>query len=338
MLRGFHSFGIALLLLTACNCSGSDATPSGGGGATAPPAAATRTIAVIPKGTTHVFWRSVHAGAQRAANELGVEILWQGPVREDDRAQQIRVVEDMVSRGVSAIVLAPLDDSALVPVAREATAAHIPVVIFDSAIEWDGYVSFVATDNRRGGELAAARLGELLGGQGRVIMMRYQEGSASTTERETGFLETMRARFPTIEIVSDNQFGGATTETAYQTAENLLVQFPEIGGVFTPNESTTFGMLRALSDANRAGTTKLVGFDASDALVAALREGKIHGLVLQAPERMGELAVRAAVDKLNDRPVERRIDTGATMVTRENMEQPEIARLLSPDLSVLGGR
>ncbi len=319
---------LSILVLAGCECSEGTAGEPGASGEA-------RTIAVIPKGTTHVFWRSVHAGALGAGRDRGVEILWQGPVREDDRAAQIRVVEDMISRGVSAIVLAPLDDTALVPVATEATREGIPVVIFDSGIEWDGRVSFVATDNYQGGVLAAERMNELLGGSGSVLVMRYQEGSDSTSRREAGFLETMQQRFAGITIVSSNQYGGATTETAYATAENLLVRHPDVGGVFTPNESTTFGMLRALTDADRAGAVKLVGFDANEGLVDALRQGHVHGLVLQNPVRMGDLAVRAAVDHLDGTAVEPRIDTGATMVTRENMEEPAIAALLAPDLSIL---
>ncbi|MCB9598424.1 MAG: substrate-binding domain-containing protein [Sandaracinaceae bacterium] len=318
---------LTLILAVGCQCSETDGEPG--------PNGERRTIAVIPKGTTHVFWRSVHAGALAAGRDRGVEILWQGPVREDDRSAQIRVVEDMISRGVDAIVLAPLDDTALVPVATEASREGIPVVIFDSGIEWDGRVSFVATDNYQGGVLAAERMNELLGGQGRVMVMRYQEGSDSTARREAGFLETMTERFTGIEVVSSNQYGGATTETAYATAENLLVSHPDVDGVFTPNESTTFGMLRALTDADRAGEVKHVGFDASESLVAALREGHLHGLVLQNPVRMGDLAVRAAVDRLDGRDVEARIDTGATMVTRENMDEPDVAALLTPDLSIL---
>lgn len=316
------SLTLAALLLFGCECS--DAGSS-----------AARVIAVIPKGTTHVFWRSVHAGALTAGRDRGVEILWQGPVREDDRAAQIRVVEDMISRRVAAIVLAPLDDTALVPVASEAAREGIPVVIFDSDLDWDGRVSFVATDNHAGGALAAERLGALLEGRGRVLMMRYQEGSASTAAREAGFLEAMAARYPDVELVSTNQYGGATTETAYTRAEGLLVRHPDVDGVFTPNESTTFGMLRALTDAGRAGAVRFVGFDANDGLVRALREGQVHGLVLQSPARMGDLAVRAAVDQLEGRAVERRIDTGATMVTRDNMDEPAIAALLAPDLSIL---
>lgn len=338
------------LLLAVASCSvlgacGSNVPPEAGQQAAAPeqPASepgtaepadkpARRRIAVIPKGTTHEFWKSVHAGANKAGKELGVEIIWKGPVREDDRDEQIKVVENFVASGVSAIVLAPLDDTALVPAVTEAKQEGIPVVIIDSDIKWDGRVSFVATDNYRGGELAAKRLGELLGGKGKVIVLRYQEGSASTAQREAGFIDAVTKTLPGIELVSSNQYGGATTESAYKTSENLLVKHKQVDGVFCPNESTTFGMLRALQDAKRAGPVKFVGFDASVKLVEALEKDEIHGLVLQNPFKMGELGVRAAIDKLDGKPTEARIDTGATVVTHETMSSPEIKALLSPDL------
>jgi ribose transport system substrate-binding protein len=316
----------ACLVAVACDC---DDTRGDETGATE----GARVIAVIPKGTTHEFWKSIHAGAVKAGRELGVEVLWQGPLREDDRAEQVRVVEDVISRGVAGIVLAPLDDTALVPPAREAVREGIPVLIIDSGIAWDGQVSYVSTDNRRGGELAAERLGEVLGGEGKVILMRYQEGSASTTEREEGFLSVMGSRFPSIEVLSSTQYGGATTESAYSTAENLLVSFPDVQGVFTPNESTTFGMLRALRDANRTGEIKLVGFDASQELVGALEQGHIQGLVVQDPFRMGELGVRTMVAHLDGETVEPRIDTGATVVTADNMADEGVRDLLGRDLS-----
>ena len=300
--------------------------------ATAPAEKPRRKIAVIPKGTTHEFWKSIHAGANKAGSELGVEIVWKGPVREDDRDEQIKVVENFIASRIDAIVLAPLDDTALVPAATDATKEGIPVVIIDSDIQWKGRVSFVATDNFSGGVAAAKRLGALLNGKGKAIVLRYQEGSASTAERERGFLETLKAEFPGIELVSSNQYGGATTETAYKTSENLLVKFKEIDGVFCPNESTTFGMLRALQDAKRAGTVKFVGFDSSAKLVEALEKGELHGLVLQNPFRMGELGVRAAVDQLDGKTVEPRIDTGVQLATRENMNEPAIKELLAPDL------
>ena len=294
-------------------------------------------ISVIPKGTTHEFWKSIHAGAKVAAQELGVEITWSGPLREDDRESQIQVVENSVIGGADGIVIAPLDDTALARPLEEAAAEGIPVIVVDSDVDWDGRVSFVATDNYKGGQIAARALGDLLGGEGQVMMMRYLEGSASTEKREAGFLDTLRKDYPGIEVVSDNQYAGATNEGAYQTSENLLIQFGDVvEGIFCPNESAAFGMLRALEDAGLAGDKRFVGFDASEKLVEALREGTIDGLILQDPWAMGDLGVRKLVAHLNGEPVEPRIDTGVHLVTKENMDEPEMSRLLVPDLSVLG--
>jgi len=295
-----------------------------------------RRIAVIPKGTTHEFWKSVHAGAERAARALAVEVIWKGPLKEDDRTAQIQVVEDFVVRGVDGIVLMPLDDQALVAPAREAHARGIPVVIGDSDLAWQERVSFVATDNARGGRMAGDELARRLAGQGKLILMRYSEGSASTAERERGFLEAVAAH-PGLEVLSSNQYAGASVESAYETAENLLHGFPEVEGIFCPNESSTFGMLRALQDAGRAGSVRFVGFDASQKLVEALRAGQIDALVLQNPVAIGELAVRALVEHLDGQPVEPRIDTGVHLATRENVDAAPIRELLAPDLSILGG-
>lgn len=322
----------ALALLVACNKeapgSGKSEPVTEGKGA----ASAKKRIAVIPKGTTHEFWKSVHAGANKAAKELDVEVIWKGPVREDDRDEQVKVVENFIADKVDAIVLAPLDDTALVPPVKDAAGEKIPVVIIDSDLKWDGRASFVATDNYQGGVAAAERLGKLLEGKGKAMMLRYQEGSASTMKREKGFVETLEKKFSGIELVSSNQYGGATTESSYKTAENLLVQHKELDGVFCPNESTTFGMLRALQDAGRAGKVKLVGFDASPKLVQALEKEEIYGLVVQNPFAMGELGVRAAMDVINGKKVEKRVDTGVQVATKENMGEKAIQELLSPDL------
>ena len=290
-------------------------------------------IAVIPKGTTHEFWKSVHAGAVKAAREQGAEVIWKGPVKEDDREEQIKVVENFLSQGVDGIMLAPLDDRALVPVLNDAKARNVPVLIFDSSVQWPDYVSFVATDNEKAGGLGAERLGALLGGKGDVLLLRYAEGSASTMARESGFLSTLAQKFPGIKVVSSNQYGGATTETAYTASENLLSTYKNVQGIFCPNESTTFGMLLALDAAGSTSKVKFVGFDASAKLVEALGQGKIGGLVVQNPFRMGETGVTMMLKKLKGESVDKQIDTGATMVTKENMNQPEIKALLSPDLA-----
>jgi ribose transport system substrate-binding protein len=166
-----------------------------------------------------------------------------------------------------------------------------------------------------------------------VLVLRYQEGSASTARRELGFIETLQKELPDMALVSSNQYGGATTESAYKTSENLLVQWKELDAIFCPNESTTFGMLRALQDAKRTGSVKFVGFDSSDKLRSALAQGELQGLLLQNPFAMGELGVQAALDKLDGQPVAGRIDTGVQLATRDNANQPAIAALLSPDLS-----
>jgi ribose transport system substrate-binding protein len=299
-------------------------------------------IAVIPKGTTHDFWKSVHAGAIKAEREINagrraVEVIWKGPQKEDDRSQQIMVVQNFIASRVDGIVLAPLDDTALLAPVRAAMGAGIPVVIFDSGLKGEvgkDFVSYISTDNYKGGVLGARRLGEILGGKGRVILLRYQEGSDSTTLREKGFLETIAGDFPGITLISSDLYAGATVETGYQRSQNLLARFgQEVNGIFCPNESSTFGMLRALEEAGLAGKVKFVGFDSSESLVQAMREDKIHGLVLQNPIRMCYLAVKAMYDRIQGKEVEPVVDTGATMVTKDNMDEAEIRQLHSPDLA-----
>lgn len=296
------------------------------------------TLAVIPKGTTHEFWKSIHAGSLKAARELStpdaeVEVIWKGPLREDDREQQIQVVEGFASQGVNGIVLAPLDNRALVRPVVEAKRAGVPTVIIDSALESDSIASFVATDNRKGGMLAAERMGQLLGGKGKVLLLRYQEGSASTQDREDGFVQELKAKYPEIELISSDQYAGATRDTAKRASENLLNRFgDEIQGIFTPNESSTAGMLLALQDIGKAGKVTFIGFDTSETFTEAMRNKQLHGIVVQNPFNMGYLGVRTMVEHLQGKTVEKRIDTGVTMVTAENLNAPEVQALLHPPL------
>ena len=306
----------------------------------APPPDATKeeiVIAVIPKGTSHSFWKAIHAGAVKASRELGVEVIWKGPAREDDRDAQIAEVENFVSRGVSGIVLAPTDDKALRLPVTDAMRAGIPVVIIDSGLDSEDYVSFVATDNYQGGRLAGGRMVERLQEKGKVVLLRYMEGSASTMERERGFLDVMSEN-PGLEVVSSNQYAGATAETAYQASENLLARFKAedgslaVDGIYCPNESSSFGMLRALQDSDLAGKVVLIGFDASEQMVRALENGEFDALVLQDPVNMAYLGVKTMVSHIRGEKVPARIDTGVTLVTRDNMNDPKVAELLRPDV------
>ncbi|MDZ7378773.1 MAG: substrate-binding domain-containing protein [candidate division KSB1 bacterium] len=297
-------------------------------------------IAVIPKGTTHVFWQSVHAGAVKAATELGVDVHWLGPEKEDDRQQQIALVDNQVMKRVSGIVLAPLDAMALRRPVESAARRGVPVVIIDSDLKGspDSYISFVATDNREGGRIAGRELVELLDRKGRVVLLRYMEGSASTENREAGFLEIVR-QCPGIAVVSDEQHAGATAAQALQASENLLMRFKDpageltIDGIFCPNESSTYGMLQALRRQRLAGKVRFIGFDASPPLVEALRQGEIDGLVVQNPFRMGYLGVTVLCQHLQGQAVPKVIDTGVTLVTRANIDEPRIQELINPDLS-----
>ena len=327
----------ALSALAAAGCNNPPAPSSGSpvaGVSPAPPASGAGggdlTIAVIPKGTTHSFWKAVEAGAQEAGNELGVKIVWKGPLKENDRAQQIGIVQQFVSDKVSGIVLAPLDDTALVKPVQSAAQAKIPVVIFDSALKGEqgkDFASFVATDNRKGGQLGGERLAKLLGGKGKVVLLRYQVGSASTMEREAGFLEAIKKN-PGIELIVDNRYAGATVGEAKNAAMNLVDKLKQADGVFCPNESSTAGMLLALRQNGLAGKVKFVGFDSSESLLDGLNKGEINALVVQNPKKMGYEGVKTLVSVIKGEEVPASVDTGVAVVDKENLGTPDIKALV----------
>ena len=296
-------------------------------------------IVVIPKGTTHEFWKSIHAGAIKAKQELegegqSVKIIWKGPLKEDDRDEQIKVVENFITSGVDGMVLAPLDNIALVRPVETASNAKIPVVIIDSGLESDKYASFVSTDNYVGGKMGGDYLGKLLNGKGNVLMLRYAVGSASTTNREQGFLDAIKEKYPDIKVLSSDQYAGATRELAYTASQNLLSRYnTEVNGIFCPNESVTVSMTKALRDLGKAkGNVKIVGFDTSVQSLRDLEAGDVQGLVVQNPLKMGYLGVKTLVSHLAGDVVEKRIDTGVAMVTKANMSESEMQELLNPPL------
>ncbi|NRA75871.1 MAG: substrate-binding domain-containing protein [Planctomycetes bacterium] len=305
------------------------------GGCTSGVSSATPRIAVIPKGTSHEFWKSIHAGAEKARQEIGgFEVVWRGPERENDKSQQVDLVQNFVASGISAIVIAPADDRALASPISAAHQGGTPVIVIDSGVQGDpgtDFASYIATDNVEGGRIAARRMLELTGGKGRVLVLRYQEGSGSTTQREQGFIEVLSTAGG-IEVVDPGRYAGSTRESARDAAENLLEADSDYSGIYCSNESATFGMLLALRARKMAGKVFLVGFDASDGLIEGMRAGQIHGLVVQDPVAMGELGVKTALAVLRGEKVETLVDTGAKLVTGDNIDQPEIRDLLSPPL------
>lgn len=309
------------LFAAACGGHSASATPSTAGGKPR--------VAVIPKGTTHVFWQAVATGARAAGEQVGVDVVWKGPLQENDRAQQIQLVQQFLGEGIAGLALAPLDHAALVPAVAAAKAKGIPVVIFDSDLDGtpgQDFASFVATDNKKGGEMAGHHLAKLLGGKGKVVLLRYQVGSASTEAREAGFLEAMRAMG--LEVLVDNRYAGATVGDAKTAALNLADALRQAQGVFCSNESATAGMLQALEQLGLAGKVHFVGFDASPPIVAALRAGTLGAIVVQDPKKMGELAVRSLADLIQRKPVAPFVDTGAVLATKANMDEPAVQSLL----------
>lgn len=321
---------VALMLMAGCGKSSTNSET----GSAERPQRERPLIAVVPKATSHEFWKAVHAGAVRGAKSANVDIVWKGPVTESDREMQINLVQDFVAQAVDGICLAPLDSQALLPVVREASQASIPTLIFDSGLDDKrDTISFVATDNFHGGQLAGRELGRLLGGKGRVIVLRYALGSQSSERREEGCLDVLAKEFPQIEILSSSEYAGDTADKALVKAQQLLHTFgDQLDGVFTPSQPVSTGMLRALEDQQLAGKVKFIGFDAGPELVVALRGGKMHGIVLQDPVRMAELAVTTMAQHLRGEKVEPQIATGETLATPENLNDPQVARLLNPEL------
>jgi ribose transport system substrate-binding protein len=310
------------MLSTGCNKKPADSSTSPG-----TETKAQYNIAVIPKGTTHIYWQSVKAGADAAAKEFNCNIYWNGPERETDRERQIQIVEDFIVQKVDGVVLAPLDKDALVPSVEKLASLKIPCAIIDSGIATSNYVTFAATDNYQGGVLAARRMGEILGGKGNLLVLKYVPGSASTTDRENGFIDTIGKEYPDMKIV-DSKYGQDTVETALQAAEDMLTRNKDVQGFYACNAPTAVGALQALQSQNRP-EIKMVGFDAEKALIDGLKAGQIDALIVQNPFKMGYEGVKAVVMAIQGKPVEKKIDTGVAVVTKDALDKPDIKALLN---------
>jgi len=287
-----------------------------------------KTIAVVPKGVSHSFWLTVKAGADAAGKEMNVKIVWKGAARETDYSGQINIVEDMINQRVDGIVLAPSHGDSLVKMVERAQGNGIPVTIFDSGISTENYLSYVSTDNRKGGEVAAKRMGEKLGGKGKVAILGVKKGSVSTDEREEGFRDAIQKEFPGITLVPIIYYGEADAAKSLAVTEDVLTANSDLTGLFASNESSTVGAMRAIRQRNLVGKVTLVGFDATADLVQNVREGAIDSLVLQNPFKMGYEGVKTIVDKIGGKQPERRIDTGVALLTKDNVDTPDIQKLI----------
>jgi ribose transport system substrate-binding protein len=287
-------------------------------------------IAVVPKGRAHMFWQSVHAGAEKAAQESQVDIVWNGPATETEFNAQLQIVDSMITQRVDAIVLAPIDKTAMIGVVDRASKQGIPVIIFDSGVDTESFVAQVMTDNFAAGEAGADRMGQILNGKGKIAMVMVQPGSASSMLREEGFEKRIKQRFPGIQVL-DRRYGMASFAESMKVTENMLTAHPSLDALFASNESSTVGAVRALK--SRPGTkVKLVGFDSSPALIEDVKAGIIDSLVVQDPFRMGYQAVKAAVSKLQGGSPERVQNLPPLVVTAENLNDPQVQAQLNPPL------
>jgi ribose transport system substrate-binding protein len=290
--------------------------------------APTKVIGVVPKGANHIFWLTVKAGAEKAASEAGYTIEWNAPALEIDAKRQQDIVESMLNRRLAGIALAPVDKKAMAAVVERASRAGIPTVIYDSDVDTPERISYIATDNKEGGRMAARRLGELLGGKGKVAVIGFMPGSASTMEREDGFSEELRAKFPEMQLLGV-QFGMADRAKAMALTENLLTAHPDLAGLFADNESSSSGAVQGLKSRS-ARKVKMVAFDASEQLVADVKDGWIDSLILQDPYRMGYDSVKAITRKLGGESPAPRIDLPATLATHDDLAAGRISKQLLP--------
>ena len=310
-------------------------------------------VAVIPKGLTHEHWQSVHRGAERAARDLAdrgiaVEILWDGPRRESDAWEQIELVDQKLVM-IQGLVLAPQHSKQMVPPVERAVEEDVKVVVIDSnldsaALEKNPRLieKYVATDNYKGGKLAAEHLLKVVAKDGHrepnLVLLRYAPGSESTEQREQGFLdylEEQQKKGRTIHLLSTNEYAGATVDTAETAAAALLnsLQKERIDGIFAVNESSTTGLLNVMRTRELNGKIRLMGFDSSRPLLRALKEGDVDGLVIQDPYRMGYLGVWIVVHSLEGYDVSpggKTLSTGEYLVTRDNVDSEEVRNKFDP--------
>ncbi|HVW85969.1 MAG TPA: substrate-binding domain-containing protein [Bryobacteraceae bacterium] len=290
-----------------------------------------RRIAVIPKGTAHVFWQSVHAGAAAAGQEFHEEILWDGPPNETDYSRQLEIFDSMLNRHVDGVVVAAADRTTLNASLDRAARENVPVVVFDSGVDSTNYVTFVATNNFEAGQMAGRKLGQLLNGKGSVAMIQNAPGSASTMDRERGFRDALSREFPGVHIVAE-QYSMSDRAKGMGVTENMLTAHPDLDGLFASSEPSSVGAAQAVKSRGLVGKIKFVAFDSSEGLVEDLSAGVIDALVAQDPFRIGFEAVRAVTDKLNGKTPQKKIDLSATVITKADLGKPEIKQLLHPDL------
>lgn len=314
-----------ILAIAVSGCPKNEPTESGGGGA----AGKKLTIAVMPKGTKHQFWQAVKAGAEQACREENCTVDWAGPTNEGSIQDQVNLVETKITNKVDGIVLAATDATALNRPLLDAKAKSIPVVTIDSGVtDKDASLAYIATDNVVGGRKAADALAKAMGEKGKVGLLRFQHGSASSDDRENGFIEGIK-KYPGIQLVSTLETNDP--QKATDAILNMLTAHPDITGIFAANEPNGVGAANALKQKGLAGKVKLVAYDSSTEELKALEDGIIQATIVQDPFQMGYKGVKTVLNAIRKKPIgEKFINSGMTVVTKENLQTPEVQKLVNP--------
>ena len=293
--------------------------------------AKTNEIAVIVKTENANFWQNVKKGAEAAGKDLGNEykVTFQWPQAETAIDEEVNMVNNAINRGVSGIVLAASDPEALIPPVKKAFENGIPVVIIDSGINSDGkyYQSFLATDNRAAGKLAAEKLLAKHGmKKGKVAVMSYTPGAASAIERTGGFMDEVKKQ-QDIKLM-EPLYSQSDMVTALNQTIDVLTSNPDLTAIFGANEPTAVGMARAIKERGFAGKLVAVGFDGNQDLQNFVRDGTLEGIVVQSSYQMGYKGVNTINKIIKGEKVDKFIDTGVVFVTKDNIDSEEAKAVL----------
>lgn len=283
-------------------------------------------IPLISKGFQHQFWQAVKAGADQAAEEFGVEVTFEGPDSEAQVDRQIDMLAAALAKSPDAIGFAALDSQAAIPLLRKANDAGIPIVAFDSGVASDIPVTTATTDNIAAAALAADKMAEFIGEEGKVAVIAHDQTSSTGVDRRDGFVNRIADSYPNIEVVTI-QYGAGDQLQSTEIAKSILTANPDLKGIFGTNEGSAIGVVNGVRESG-AEDIVIIGFDSGAAQKEAIRSGLMAGAITQNPVGIGYETVKAAVQALNGESVPEVIDTGFYYYDADNMDAPEIAAVL----------
>jgi len=295
-------------------------------------------IAVIPPTDGTAQWEPAHTGAETAAGQIGASIYWNAPTREDDVEAQIALVNHVVSENYDGLVLAPDQALALETPVRRALALGIPTVIIGSplSISPGGDLFYIVNDDFEAGHIAAQRVARLLNGRGTVAILGINPDVASTMIRTRAFEEFVARDYPDIRIV-DRKMGSFNVPHEQQVAEDTLRTNPRLNVIVSQMPITTDGVLAALDASPKRRSTKVIGFDSVDSLgyLGLFDQRPALDCVIQQDTRaMGRRAIELIHAKLLGKSVPAMVHLPPRLITRENVNTPEIRQMLSMDFEL----